>query len=138
MSDSEQNASPPPAETVDGAGASDLAVGDSESAIEAPPKPRKPRSAAQIAAFEKCRAARQANRDKPVVKKAPEPQPEPSKPEPEIRYVSKPRKGRSDKGKKRGYLVKEKPKPLSPPSSDYDSSSSDDEHPGMVFQFNVV
>ncbi len=139
MSESEANGNSPAAETSDAPGIGDLSLGENESAIEAP-KPRKPRSAAQIAAFEKCRAARQANRSKvhgdgKPVKKEPEPEPsrpEPSRPEPEAR---KPRKGRSDKGKKRGYLVKHRPP--TPPSSDSDSDSSEDEHP-TVFQFNVV
>ena len=73
--------------------------------------PKRPRSAAQIAAFEKARAKRAENLAKKVEKKpAPEPEPEPTPPPaPEPMAASSPaprRKPRSDAGKRRGRLVR--------------------------------
>ena len=109
---------------------SDVANPDRGAGDRAPPvgdsleAPRRPRSAAQIAAFEKARAKRMENmkaKTKPV--KAPEPEPEPE-PEPAPPPAPKPkaRKGRSDKGKARGYLVKHKPvrEPVESSSSESD------------------
>lgn len=83
-----------------------------ENALEAPPKPRRQRSAAQIAAFERMRAANKKRSGavpepepepapKPARKKpAPAPAPEPE-PEPEPEPAPKSRKQRSDKGRPR-------------------------------------
>ena len=67
--------------------------------------PKRPRTAARIAAFEKARATRAANLAKKVEKKpAPEPEPEP---EPVAAPPPAPRrKPRSDAGKRRGRLVR--------------------------------
>ena len=69
-------------------------VVDTDCSLEAP---RKPRSEAQIAAFEKARAKRAANRasSAPPAPAAPPPAP-----------AAKTRKPRTDKGKKRGYLTR--------------------------------
>ena len=83
-----------------------------ENALEAPPKPRRQRSVAQIAAFERMRAANKKRSGvvpepepepapKPARKKpAPAPAPEPE-PEPEPEPAPKSRKQRSDKGRPR-------------------------------------
>ena len=70
--------------------------------------PKRPRTAAQIAAFEKARAKRAENLAKKVGKKpAPEPEPEPPAPEPVATPTPEPkRKPRSDAGKRRGRLVR--------------------------------
>jgi hypothetical protein len=62
-------------------------VADTDCSLEAP---RKPKSEAQIAAFEKARAKRAANRAA-LAPAAP---------------ATKTRKARTDKGKKRGYLMR--------------------------------
>jgi len=73
--------------------------------------PKRPRTAAQIAAFEKARAKRVENLAKKVGKKpAPEPKPEPT-PSPAPEPVATPplaprRKPRSDAGKRWGRLVR--------------------------------
>ena len=103
----------PDSEGASGAGADDVPVGDDESSLEAP---RKPRSKAQVAATERMIAARNA-------KRAPPPDPERQNtassaceeveddsrqpPEPETpRQKPKPRKQRADKGKRRGHLIR--------------------------------
>ena len=69
--------------------------------------PKRPRTAAQIAAFEKARAKRAENLAKKVGKKpAPEPEPEPPAPEPVATPEPKRRMKRSDAGKRRGRLVR--------------------------------
>ena len=89
---------PPDSEGASGAGADDVPLGDDESSLEAP---RKPRSKAQVAATERMIAARNA-------KRAPPPDPEPEhEPEPEPKTPKpRPRKQRADKGKRRGHLVR--------------------------------
>ena len=96
----------------------DSGTGDCEAPDESLEAPKRPRSAAQIAAFERARAKRDENRKAKA--KAPEPEPEKVKPkakakaqgkakepEPEPETPKAPsRKHRSDKGKKRGYLVR--------------------------------
>ena len=82
-------------------------VTDSACSLEAP---RKPRSEAQIAAFEKARAKRAANRASsappaPAAPAAPPPAPAAPTPEPAA-PAAKTRKARTDKGKKRGYLMR--------------------------------
>ncbi len=88
-------------------------LADTGSSLEAP---RRPRSEAQIATFEKARAKRAANLSASapggVAEPAPEPAPEPAL-EPEPAFAPEPapapakRKApRADKGKKRGYLVR--------------------------------
>lgn len=86
--------------TDSSAGDREAPVGDA--GFEAP---KRPRTAAQIAAFEKARATRAANLAKKVEKKpAPEPEPEP---EPVAAPPPAPRrKPRSDAGKRRGRLVR--------------------------------
>ena len=101
---------PPDSEGASGAGADDVPVGDDESSLEAP---RRPRSKAQVAAFEKMIAARNAKRAPPP---DPEPEPEPErqntassaskKVEDDSRQPQRPRKQRADKGKRRGHLVR--------------------------------
>ena len=89
-----------------------------ENALEAPPKPRRQRSEAQIAAFERMRAANKTKQSKaggapdtpkPVAaptpkparkKQPPAPELEPE-PEPEPEPVARSRKQRSDKGRAR-------------------------------------
>ena len=92
-------------------------VTDTACSLEAP---RKPRSEAQIAAFEKARAKRAANRASsappaPAAPAAPPPAPAggvtppipPISPTPAPAVPPAPkRKTRTDKGKKRGYIVK--------------------------------
>ena len=85
----------------------DSSVGDREASVgdagfEAP---KRPRTAAQIAAFEKARATRAANMAKKVDKKpALEPEPEPK---PVATHALAPRrKPRSDAGKRQGRLVR--------------------------------
>ncbi len=70
--------------------------------------PKRPRTAAQIAAFEKTRAKRAENITKKSGKKpAPEPEPEPPATEPVATPAPEPkRKQRSDAGKRRGRLVR--------------------------------
>ena len=74
--------------------------------------PKRPRTAAQIAAFEKARATRAANLAKKTKKAAPEPEPEPEPeptppPAPEPAAKAAPRRiPRSDAGKRRGRLVR--------------------------------
>ena len=92
----------------------DSSVGDRETPVgdagfEAP---KRPRTAAQIAAFEKARATRAANLAKKTKKAAPEPEPEPEPeptpppaPEPAAKAAPR-RKPRSDAGKRRGRLVR--------------------------------
>ena len=92
--------------TDSSAGDREAPVGDA--GFEAP---KRPRTAAQIAAFEKARAKRAENLAKKVEKKpAPEPEPEPTPPPaPEPMAKSSPaprRKPRSDAGKRRGHLVR--------------------------------
>ncbi len=79
-------------------------VTDTECSLEAP---RKPRSEAQIAAFEKARAKRAANRasSAPPAPAAPPPAPASPPPAPAA-PAAKTRKPRTDKGKKRGYLTR--------------------------------
>ena len=89
---------PPDFEGASGAGADDVPLGDDESSLEAPPRPR---SKAQVAAFEKMIAARNAKRA-PAPEPEPEPEPAASPPTPKPR----PRKQRADKGKRRGHLVR--------------------------------
>ena len=100
---------PPDSEGASGAGADDVPVGDDESSLEAP---RKPRSKAQIAATERMIAARNAKRAP-----APERQNTASSASEEVeddsrqpretpRQKPKPRKQRADKGKRRGHLVR--------------------------------
>ena len=86
--------------TDSSAGDREAPVGDA--GFEAP---KRPRTAAQIAAFEKTRATRAANLANKVEKKpAPEPEPEP---EPVAAPPPAPRrKPRSDAGKRRGRLVR--------------------------------
>jgi hypothetical protein len=92
---------------------------DDESSLEAP---RRARSEAQVAAFEKARAKRAANLaaggNTPPASPSPAPTAHPPAPPaapsapaaplpaPAAAPVPKPRKARADKGKKRGYLVK--------------------------------
>jgi hypothetical protein len=75
-----------------------------ENALEAPPKPRRQRSAAQIAAFERMRAANK-KRSGAVPEPEPEPAPKPARkkpaPAPEPEPAPKSRKQRSDKGRPR-------------------------------------
>ena len=70
--------------------------------------PKRPRTAAEIAVFEKARAKRAENLAKKVGKKpAPGPEPEPPAPEPVATPTPEPkRKPRSDAGKRRGRLVR--------------------------------
>ena len=83
---------------------------DTDCSLEAP---RRPRSEAQIAAFEKARAKRAANRaaggvtpPKPPISPPPEP-PAPAAPPPAPAAPPAPkRKTRTDKGRKRGHLVR--------------------------------
>lgn len=95
--------------TDSSAGDREAPVGDA--GFEAP---KRPRTAAQIAAFEKARATRAANLAKKTKKAAPEPEPEPE-PEPAPPPATEPaakaalaprRKPRSDAGKRRGRLVR--------------------------------
>ena len=113
-----------------GAGDGDAPMGNS---LEAP---RRPRSAAQIAAFEKARAKRMENmKAKRQVRGSPshgEPPPQTAIPEPEpepVPCAPKPakRKPRSDKGKPRGFLVKHKP--VTEPVEATSSESEDDYAP---------
>ena len=103
---------PPDSEGAGGTGADDVPVGDDESSLEAP---RRPRSKAQIAATERMIAARNAKRAPRMTtasssreeveddsRQPPEPEPEPETP----RKKPKPRKQRADKGKRRGHLVR--------------------------------
>jgi len=88
---------------------------DDEGSLEAP---RRARSEAQIAAFEKARAKRAANRAASapaapppapaVIPAAPQPAPAapPPAPAPSPAPTAKPRKPRADKEKKRGHLVR--------------------------------
>ena len=117
---------PPDSEGASSAGADDVLVGDDESSLEAP---RKPRSKAQVAATERMIAARNA-------KRAPAPEPERQNTasvddsvvddsvlnrirkgkkveddsrqpvEDDSRQPRRPRKQRADKGKRRGHLVR--------------------------------
>ena len=87
--------------------------GDSESTAESHLEaPRRVRSAAQIAAFEKARAARRAKLEARSKSAPPDPAGDPAgeetetAPEPPAAPAKKARKPRSDKGKKRGYLVR--------------------------------
>ena len=89
---------PPDSEGASGAGADDVPVGDDESSLEAP---RRPRSKAQVAAFEKMIAARNAKKAPP-----PEPKPDPEPIAPPPTPKPRPRKQRADKGKRRGHLVR--------------------------------
>ena len=85
---------------------------DTDCSLEAP---RRPRSEAQIAAFEKARAKRAANRASAAAPEPPEPpapaapaapaapSPAPAAP---AAPAATPRKARTDKGKKRGHLVR--------------------------------
>jgi hypothetical protein len=85
---------------------------DTDCSLEAP---RRPRSEAQIAAFEKARAKRAANRASAAAPEPPEPPapaapaapaaPSPASAAPAA-PAAKPRKARTDKGKKRGHLVR--------------------------------
>ena len=76
--------------------------GDSESTAESHLEaPRRVRSAAQIAAFEKARAARRAKLEARSKSAPPDPAGDPAWEETET-ASKKPRKPRSDKGKKRG------------------------------------
>ena len=91
----------------------DSSVGDREAPVgDAGFKaPKRPRTAAQIATFEKARAKRAENLAKKVGKKpAPEPEPEPTPPhapEPVATPAPAPRpKPRSDAGKRRDRLVR--------------------------------
>ena len=90
-----------------GPGSSEVSVGNSE--LEAP---RKPRSAAQIAAFAKARAKRAENMASKNIGKTP-PSTPCGAPSPSSQGAQgtisekKPRKPRSDKGKSRGYLVRQ-------------------------------
>ena len=76
--------------------------------------PKRPRTAAQIAAFERARATRAANLAKKTKKAAPEPELEPEQeptPPPSSELTAKAalaprRKPRSDAGKRRGRLVR--------------------------------
>ncbi len=95
--------------TDSSAGDREAPVGDA--GFEAP---KRPRTAAQIAAFEKARATRAANLAKKTKKAAPEPEPEPE-PEPAPSPATEPadktapaprRKPRSDAGKRRGRLIR--------------------------------
>ena len=93
--------------TDSSAGDREAPVGDA--GFEAP---KRPRTAAQIAAFEKARATRAANLAKKTKKAAPEPEPEPEPeptpppaPEPAAKAAPR-RKPRSDAGKRRGRLVR--------------------------------
>ena len=95
--------------TDSSAGDREAPVGDA--GFEAP---KRPRTAAQIAAFEKARATRAANLAKKTKKAAPEPEPEPE-PEPAPPSATEPaaktapaprRKPRSDAGKRRGRLIR--------------------------------
>ena len=91
--------------TDSSAGDREAPVGDA--GFEAP---KRPRTAAQIAAFEKARATRAANLAKKVEKK-PTPEPEPD-PEPVAAPPPAPRrKPRSDAGKRRGRLVRYEEEP---------------------------
>ncbi len=87
-------------------GGGSVCVGDdiADCSLEAP---RKLRSEAQIAAFEKARAKRAANRaaSAPAAPAAPPPAPAAPAPEP-VAPAAKTRKSRTDKGKKRGYLTR--------------------------------
>ena len=85
--------------------------GDSESTAESHLEaPRRVRSAAQIAAFEKARAARRAKLEARSKSAPPDPtraeEETETAPEPPAAPAKKARKPRSDKGKKRGYLVR--------------------------------
>ncbi len=78
-------------------------VDDTDCSLE---PPRKPRSEAQVAAFDKARARRAANRavSAPAAPATPAaPPPEPAAP---AAPAAKTRKARTDKGKKRGYLMR--------------------------------
>ena len=102
---------------------------DTDCSLEAP---RRPRSEAQIAAFEKAKAKRAANLaasapavppPAPAAPAAPPPAPAAPPPAPAapaappLAPAAKPRKARTDKGKKRGYLVRESTRG-SPPSEE--------------------
>ena len=91
----------------------DISIGDREAHVRNAgyEAPKRPRTTAQIATFEKARAKRAENLAKKVEKKlAPEPKPEPtppSAPEPVATPAPAPcRKPRSDAGKRRGRLVR--------------------------------
>ena len=103
---------PPDSEGASGAGADDVSLGDDESSLEAP---RRPRSKAQVAAFEKMIAARNAKRAPRMTTASSSreeveddsrqpPEPEPAAPPPTPK--PKPRKQRADKGKRRGHLIR--------------------------------
>ena len=71
--------------------------------------PKRPRTAAQIAAFEKAQAKRAENlAKKSGSKPAPEPEPEPPAPEPVTTPTPEPKRRlkRSDAGERRGRLVR--------------------------------
>jgi hypothetical protein len=82
-------------------------IADTDCSLEAP---RKPRSEAQVAAFEKARAKRVANRSAsapgaPVAPPAAPTAPAPASAEPAA-PAAKIREARTEKGKKRGYLMR--------------------------------
>ncbi len=81
-------------------------VVDTDCSLEAP---RRPKSEAQIEVFEKARAKRAANRaaSAPAAPTAPAaPPPKPTAPAAPPTAAEKTRKARTDKGKKRGYLMR--------------------------------
>ena len=89
--------------------------------------PKRPRSAAQLAAFERARAKRAENLKKKneIEPEAEEktPEPEPEAPAPPAR---RPRKTRSDKGKPRGFLVRNKQ--VKEPRVKYEDYSDDEDY----------
>ena len=112
-----------------GPGNSEVSLGSSE--LEAP---RKPRSTAQIAAFEKARAKRAENMaSKNNVKTPPSTPCGADSPSSHGAHGAhgatsekKPRKPRSDKGKRRGYLVRERQQGQARHDKSDDSGSDDD------------
>ena len=87
----------------------DSSAGDREAYVgDGFEAPKRPRTAAQIAAFEKARAKRAENITKKSGRKpAPEPELEPPAPDPVATPAPAPRrKPRSDAGKRRGRLVR--------------------------------
>ena len=125
-----------------GPGNSEVSLGSSE--FEAP---RKPRSAAQIAAFEKARAKRAENMaSKNKLKTTPStpcgaPSPSSQGAQGTISEKNKPRKPRSDKGKSRGYLVRQprQIKEREQPDSDSDDDVGVDSRVASYYnQFVIV
>ena len=109
---------------------------DTDCSLEAP---RRPRSEAQIAAFEKARAKRAANRAaggvtplKPPTSPSPEPAAPPPAPAAPAAPPAPKRKTRTDKGKKRGYIVKEHMEEDYPPEGSREGGLGGGSPPGYM------